>query len=126
MTLQGTLEYAEPAERKEMLREHIRVVNVPKTGPALLETNPEWLLSSLDGLRVIGDPEGSRTPVSRVRTWCPRPLNDGVTSLIKYDESKQIYMRCQENRLPVAQQYSSINPYKYHPCNVLSVSLFRN
>ncbi len=26
-----------------------------------------------------GDPEGSRTPVSRVRVWCPRPLNDGVT-----------------------------------------------
>ena len=101
--LQATLEYAEPAERKEMLREHIRVVNVPKTGPALLETNPEGLLSSLDGLRVIGDPEGSRTPVSRVRTWCPRPLNDGVTSLIQCEESKQIYMRCQENRLPVAQ-----------------------
>ena len=27
----------------------------------------------------FGDPEGSRTPVSRVRVWCPRPLNDGVT-----------------------------------------------
>ena len=69
--LQATLEYAEPAERKEMLREHIRVVNVPKTGPALLETNPEGLLSSLDGLRVIGDPEGSRTPVAGMKTRCP-------------------------------------------------------
>lgn len=30
-------------------------------------------------LLFFGDPEGSRTPVSRVRVWCPRPLNDGVT-----------------------------------------------
>jgi hypothetical protein len=26
-----------------------------------------------------GDPNGSRTRVSTVKEWCPRPLDDGVT-----------------------------------------------
>ena len=61
-----------------MLREHIQAIHIPQKGPALLEADPAGLLSSLH-LRIFGDPEGSRTPVSRVRVWCPRPLNDGVT-----------------------------------------------
>ncbi len=44
---------------------------------------------------IFGDPEGSRTPVSRVRTWCPRPLNDGVT-LSERAKSTQIGPFCQE------------------------------
>lgn len=29
---------------------------------------------------LLGDPTGNRTPVSRMRTWCPSPLDDGATS----------------------------------------------
>ena len=43
---------------------------------------------------IFGDPEGSRTPVSRVRVWCPRPLNDGVTQM-RWQEPNKDRLFCQ-------------------------------
>lgn len=31
----------------------------------------------------IGDPTGIRTPVTRMRTWRPRPLDDGAVNNVQ-------------------------------------------
>ena len=35
-------------------------------------------------LNLFGGPKGIRTPVTDVRGQCPRPLDDGTTSLIQF------------------------------------------
>ena len=76
--LRDTLKEATVQEKRDLLQENISMIRVPRKGNALLEANPAGLFQHA-GVLLNGDPEGSRTPVSRVRIWCPRPLNDGVT-----------------------------------------------
>ncbi|MCZ6633989.1 MAG: hypothetical protein O7G87_11335 [bacterium] len=41
------MEYATPQDRKAMMCGHIRIIEVPKKGAALLESDPEGLLASV-------------------------------------------------------------------------------
>ena len=46
--LKNTLEFATPIERKELLKEHVTEIRVPRNGPALLEANPTGLLRCIE------------------------------------------------------------------------------
>ena len=38
-----------------------------------------WGFFSWQKLNASGDPNGNRTRVARMKTWCPRPLDDGAS-----------------------------------------------
>ena len=40
-----------------------------------------WLATMGNAGKVIGTPKGIRTPVTTVKGWCPRPLDDGSLEL---------------------------------------------
>jgi hypothetical protein len=37
-----------------------------------------WMLLASNKCYKLGDPKGIRTPVTTVKGWCPRPLDDRV------------------------------------------------
>ena len=51
--LRNTLEYATAAERRVLLSENIKSILVPEKGPALLEADPEGLLSNTFYIKVV-------------------------------------------------------------------------
>ena len=59
--LKGTLSNRTPLEVKELLREHIREIRIPRNGSALLETRPEGLLDLLGSI-VMVTPRGVEPP----------------------------------------------------------------
>ena len=59
--LRGTLSNRTPLEVKELLREHIREIRIPRNGSALLETRPEGLLELLGSI-VLVTPRGVEPP----------------------------------------------------------------
>ncbi|GEM_PF-3795560 len=63
LNLQETLAEATPQERKDLTRENIKEIRIPKDGDAVLVADPDGLARAL-GVHSFGDPEGSRTPVS--------------------------------------------------------------
>ena len=63
LNLQETLEEATPQERKDLIRENVKEIRIPKEGDAVLVADPDGLARAL-GVHSFGDPEGSRTPVS--------------------------------------------------------------
>lgn len=60
--LKATLEFATPTERKSLVLENVRRIDVPKQGKALLEANPEGLLSELLCVEMV-TPRGVEPPL---------------------------------------------------------------
>jgi site-specific DNA recombinase len=60
--LKGTLEFATPEERRSIVRENVSRIDVSKKGEALMEANPEGLLSELLCVEMV-TPRGVEPPL---------------------------------------------------------------